>query len=86
MTITKQIVADQIAAYLHHDLTLGQLVDWSERVLMEGEFAEGVAQTLFHVIARLGLGDVRTFGIAWEDCEYLLGKLGFAPRVEVLAA
>ena len=86
MTITKQIVAARIAEYLHHDLTLGQLVDWSERVLMDGELAERDAETLAHVIGRLGVADVRAFGLAWEDCEELLGKLGFAPRVEVVAA
>jgi hypothetical protein len=86
MTITKQTVAEQIAAYLHHDLTLGQLVDWSERVLMDGELAESDAETLSHVVARLGVADVRAFGLAWEDCKELLGKLGFAPRVEIAAA
>jgi len=86
MTITKQTVAQQIAAYLHHDITLSQLVDWSERALLDGELAEQDAETLSHVIARLGVADVRAFGLAWEDCEELLGKLGFAPRVEVVVA
>ena len=86
MTITKKTVADQIAAYPHHDLTLGQLVDWSERALLDGDLAERDAETLSHVIARLGVADARAFGLAWEDCEELLGKLGFAPRVEVVAA
>jgi hypothetical protein len=86
MTITKQTVADQIAAYLHHEITVAQLVDWSERALMDGEFAERDAKTLLSVIARLGVADVRVFGLAWEDCEELLRKLGFSPRVEVVAA
>jgi hypothetical protein len=86
MTITKQTVADKIAAYLHHEITLAQLVDWSERALMDGEFAERDAKTLLSVIARLGVADVRVFGLAWEDCEELLRKLGFSPRVEVVAA
>ena len=86
MTITKQTVADQIAAYLHHEIALAQLVDRSERALMEGELAEPDAEALSSVIARLGVADVRAFGLAWEDCEELLGKLGFAPRVEVVAA
>jgi hypothetical protein len=34
MTITKKTVADKIAAYLHHEMTLAQLVDWSERALV----------------------------------------------------
>jgi cobyrinic acid a,c-diamide synthase len=86
VTITKQIVAEQIAAYLHHEITLDQLVDWAERALMDGELAERDAETLSHVIARLGVADVRAFGLAWEDCEELLGRLGFAPRVQVVAA
>jgi hypothetical protein len=86
MTITKQTVADKLAAYLHHEITLAQLVDWSERALMDGEVAERDAKTLSSVIARLGVADVRAFGLAWEDCEELLRKLGFSPRVEVVAA
>lgn len=86
MMITKQTVADKIAAYLHHEITLPQLVDWAENAMMEGEFAEGDATTISSVIARLGVADVRAFGLAWEDCEELLGKLGYAPRVVVVSA
>ncbi len=86
MTITKQTVADKIAAYLHHEITPAQLVDWAERALMDGEFAKSDAGTISAVIARLGVADVRAFGLAWEDCEQLLHQLGFAPRVEVVAA
>ena len=86
MTITKQAVADKIAAYLHHKMTLAQLVDWAERALIDGEIAERDAKTISSVIARLGVADVRAFGLAWEDCEELLHKLGFSPRVEVVAA
>jgi hypothetical protein len=85
MTITKQIVADKIAAYLHHEVTLAQLVDWSEGALMDGQFAEEDASALSQVVSRLGVADVRAFGLAWDDCEELLHKLGFAPRVEVVA-
>jgi hypothetical protein len=85
MTITKFTVADKIAACLHHEMTLAELVDWSERALMDGEFAESDADALSQVVARLGVADVRVFGLAWDDCEELLGKLGFAPRVEVVA-
>ena len=86
MTITKQTVADKIAAYLHHEMTLAQLVDWAENAMMDGELAERDAKTVSPVIARLGVADVRAFGLAWDDCEELLHKLGFSPRVEVEAA
>ena len=86
MTITKQTVADQIAAYLHHELSLAQLVDWAECALMDGELGERDAQTVSAVIARLGVADVRAFGLTWEDCETLLNQLGFTSRIEVVAA
>ena len=86
MKITKQAVADRIAAYLRHEITLAQLVDWSERVLLDGEVEERDGEVISNVIARLGVADVRAFGLAWEDCEDLLRKLGFAPRVQVVAA
>jgi hypothetical protein len=85
MTITKHVVADQIAGYLRHQITLAQLVDWSERALMDGQFAEQDASALSQVVSRLGVADVRAFGLAWEDCEQLLRQLGFASRVEVVA-
>ena len=86
MLITKQTVAAQIAAYLRHDISLLELVDWAERALMEGEFAEAEASVLSQVVARLGVADVRSFGLTWEDCEQLLSALGFSARVEIVAA
>ncbi len=86
MTITKQTVADQIADYLHHKLTLAQLVDWAEQVIMDGELAERDATVISAVVARLGVADVRAFGLAWDDCEELLRKLGFSARINVVAA
>jgi len=38
------------------------------------------------VVSRLGLADVRAFGLTWEDCEQLLGELGYAARVDVVMA
>jgi hypothetical protein len=84
MTITKQTVAGKIAEYLHHELSLAQLVAWAEQAMLDGEFAEGEATAISVVMARLGLADVRAFGLAWDDCEELLHQLGFAPRVEVI--
>jgi cobyrinic acid a,c-diamide synthase len=84
MTITKQIVADKIAAYLHHEVAVAQLADWAEQAMMDGEFDECDAKTLSAVVARLGVADVRAFGLAWEDCVELLRQLGFSPRVEVI--
>ena len=85
MLITKQTVAHQIAAYLHHEISLAQLVDWAETALLEGEFAEEEMAALRAVVSRLGVADVRAFDLSWNDCEALLGQLGYAVHVEVVA-
>lgn len=83
MTITKQTVADKIADYLHHRITQTELVDWAENVLMQGEFAEEDAASIAGVVSRLGVADVRAFGLTWADCEQLLARLGFSARIEI---
>jgi hypothetical protein len=84
MTITKQTVANKIADYLHHRITLAELMDWAENAVMDGEFAEGDASAIAAVVSRLGVADVRVFGLTWEDCEQLLKQLGYSARVEVV--
>ena len=86
MLITKTIVADKIATCLHHDLTLGQLVDWAEHAMMEDEFEENGLPAIRSAVSRLGVADVRAFGLAWEDCEELLSQLGFSARVSIVTA
>ncbi|MDZ4344737.1 MAG: hypothetical protein U1E51_20125 [Candidatus Binatia bacterium] len=86
MTITKQTVADKIAAYLRHEISLAALVDWAEEAMMDGEFAEDQVATLSAVVSRIGVADVRACGLTWEDCERLLGQLGYAARVDIVGA
>lgn len=86
MIVTKQTVADNIAAYLHHRITQAQLVDWAENALMEGEFVEEDAAVISAAVSRLGVADVRAFGLTWADCEQLLAQLGFSARIEIVTA
>jgi len=86
MTVTKQIVAERIAAYLHHRITLDQLVDWAESALMEGEFEESDAEAIAAVVSRIGVADVRAFGLTWDDCEELLKQLGFSARIDIVTS
>lgn len=86
MIVTKQDVAEKIAAHLQHRITLPQLVDWAESAMMDAAFDEKDAATIASVVGRLGVADVRAFGLTWTDCEELLAKLGFSARVEIVAA
>lgn len=84
MPITKQIVADRLGAYLRHEMTLAQLVDWAENAIMESDFDAQDVAILRNAVARLGVADVRAFGLTWDDCESLLRSLGYDARVEVV--
>lgn len=83
--VTCESVAEKLGAYLHHDLTLAALVDWAESALMDNDFDPAHLTTIRNAIARIGAADVRTFGLAWEDCEQLLSQLGYSAQVNIVA-
>lgn len=85
MTITKDTVAEKIEGYLHYRIGLKDLVDWAENAVMNGDFDAYDAAVLTEVVARIGVADVRAFGLTWEDCEVLLRRLGYSARVEGFA-
>jgi hypothetical protein len=84
--ITRHVVAEQIAAWLHHDLTLAELDDWAEEALEAGDFAEEDAAALGEIVARIGVADVHMLGLSWDDCEQLLKRLGYTAHVDITAA
>ncbi|MCL6643281.1 MAG: hypothetical protein K6T71_08220 [Candidatus Bipolaricaulota bacterium] len=84
--ITRQEVAQKVIDYLHHRIALAELVDWAERALMEGDLDERDLEVLRESLARLGLADVKVFGLSWEECEQLLARLGYRIHVQVSPA
>lgn len=85
LIITSKDVAKKLIAYLHHKLDLAQLVDWAEKVMMDGDFQKEDLETIREIVSRLGVADVKTFGLTWEDCENFLNQLGYEVRIEVVA-
>jgi HD-like signal output (HDOD) protein len=83
--LTRESVAEKLGAYLRHDLSLAALVDWAESALMNNDFDPAHLTTIRNAVARIGAADVRTFGLAWEDCEQLLSQLGYSAQVNIVA-
>ena len=83
--ITRESVADKLAAYLQHELSLTDLVAWAESAMMDGEFDPAHVTTIRDAVARIGVADVRAFGLTWEDCEQLLAKLGYSAQVSIIS-
>ena len=81
--ITSQMVAEKLMAYLRHQISASELVDWAEDAMMDADFAAGQADVLRPVVGRLGLADVRAFELSWQDCEVMLDQLGYKVRLEI---
>ncbi|MCW5876248.1 MAG: hypothetical protein KIS85_05125 [Anaerolineales bacterium] len=84
MAITRKEVAEKLIAYFDNRLSLPELVDWAEEAVREGEFAEeNGSSSLRDVVARIGLADVKAFGLDWEDHKEMLRELGYKAKVIV---
>ena len=83
MKISREVVAMKIADYLHHQITMAELVDWAESMMMEADFEDHDFETIRDIIGRLGLIDLKAFGMTWEDSEDFLSRLGYHAHVIV---
>jgi hypothetical protein len=86
MALTRQVAAQKLSDYLYHKITAAQLVDWAEVAMMDDELEEKDCEVLRDIISRIGLADVRAFGLTWEDCEDFLARLGYKVSVTVAEA
>jgi len=86
MKVSRQRVAQKIIDYLYHRITLSDLVDWAESAMMEADFEERDVELLRDIIGRIGLADVRAFGMTWEDWEDFLSRLGYRISITVSEA
>ncbi len=86
MKITRQVTARKLQSYLKGRLALTELVAWAEQAMLDGDFAPADAPVLRKVVPRLGVADVRAFGLEWSDCAQMLRQLGFRARIDVVSA
>jgi len=84
--ITREVLASRLRDYLQHRLTRAALVDWAEHAMMDEAFDDRDVDTIRDITSRLGLADVREFGLTWEDCDAFLSRLGYQAKVDVVRA
>jgi len=82
--ITRETVAKQLDAYLNRRISLTRLVDWAEDALCDGELDAQYFELLRDILARVGLADVREFGLSWDDCYGFFSQLGYRVNVSML--
>ncbi len=82
MKITKYEIFNQIKQYLTHRISLSELVSWAELSFMEAEFDAQDVDLIRDIIAKIGLSDVKAFGLTWEDCEEIILSLGYKVNLQ----
>jgi hypothetical protein len=83
MVVSKKNLVKKIQDYLNQRITLDQLVAWAENVMSEADFEEKYFDEIRDIVAKIGLADVRAFGLTWEECENFLSRLGYRAQIEI---
>jgi hypothetical protein len=84
--INRESVIHMLVGYLNGQVSLERLVDWAEDALCEGNVEARHAEAVSAALARLGLADVRAFGLNWEDTQAILASLGYHAQVVAVPA
>ena len=84
MVLTKKTVANMLIKYINREIDLTSLIKWAEDMIRESDFESGSFELIKEILARIGLADVREFGLTWDDCYDYLHKLGYNVKVELL--
>jgi len=52
--------------------------------MQEAEIEESGFEVIREILSRIGLADVREFGLSWDDCYDYLHRLGYDVKVELM--
>jgi hypothetical protein len=83
MIVTRKTLAEMLIKYINRSIDLPSFISWAEDMMREAEFESGSFELIRDILARIGLADVREFGLTWDDCYDYLHKLGYNVKVEL---
>jgi len=86
MIVTKRDIVEMLLKYINRQIDLPILVDWAEEAIREADFETDNFDLIRDIVSRIGLSDVREFGLTWDDCYDYLRRLGYDVKVELLEA
>ncbi len=81
--ITKETVKQRIQDYLLLKISLRSLVEWAEDSFMQAEFDEKDATILSDILSKIGVSNVKIFGIQWHEWNDFLSTLGYEVKIEL---
>lgn len=83
MIITRENIKEKLLQYLNRMITTEELVDWAEKAVQEGDYDAKDFDKIRDILSRLGLMDVKEFGLTWDDCYNFLNTLGYHIEIAV---
>jgi hypothetical protein len=86
MIVTKKDVVEMLLEYINRKIDLPILVNWAEEAIKEADFETENFELIRDIVSRIGLSDVREFGLTWDACHDYLHRLGYDVKVELLEA
>ncbi|MBU4319475.1 MAG: hypothetical protein Q8N12_03125 [Thermodesulfovibrionales bacterium] len=84
MVLTRKILAEMLIKYINRGIDISGIVNWAEDMMRETDFESSNFELIKDILARIGLADVREFGLTWDDCYDYLHKLGYDVKVELV--
>ena len=84
MRVTREEIKTKLFQYLNRSITIQELVDWAENAVQEAEYEVKDFDTIRDILGRLGLADVKEFGLTWYDCYNFLNALGYRIKIAVV--
>lgn len=75
--VTKPVLLEKLYAFIRHETTLPQLVDWAENWFVDGEFdMEDDVEMITDIMMYLAAADSRGFPLTWDILSEFVEKLG----------
>ncbi len=77
--VTQEVLADKILAYLNGDLTLTELVHWTEDAIItftKSDERPPNADAVWDSLLYIGAADSADFPLTWEVIKEMLAQLG----------
>ncbi len=72
-----RVIIQDFCKSLNREIDLQTLVNWAEDMIREADFESKNFELIRDILARIGLANVREFGLTWDDCYNYLHKLGY---------
>lgn len=82
MVITLDSVFEKLREYMNRSITVDELADWALNAILVYEFEGKNYEAIRNILCRLGLANIKSYGITWDDCKNYFSILGYKVNIQ----